>query len=483
MEKVETINTNKNESQIEKWATVDVSLIKLIDTCSNGRKTKEEILKDLEAINDKNIHEAFHYRKLNEGFIGRVTFYSDGMNVIGDMRPSYRGFLGKIFTALNVNPDLKYLIDRDDQDLEDVLKARISKLLLLADEANLSLEFPVLYDDLQAGRKIRNDIEKRRRELGKNTTISPIERKKTSEMLNQKQKYLHKRAITPAFFSKTEKYSFIHMQKKLYTIFVDKRKEYKELTKRDKEYGKYIAENFDIDKIALYVVYGYLNIIDAVKDRKTKLKYFNLVKSYLESTIYKKDVEIFVDGIDINYDLICNRAEAATKELNKIDIKVEWELLPVGSGFKTVFDADKTKKSVKMPKDELEILKKRERNLKVGKEQTEFFMNTNYIAKAIGLKKFKGYFAYIYPNGIVVLEKDFREAYPTTAEGAIYTMYARDFDLLSDIGKTDLMHHPLLIDHNYHKGDWKSKIKAYIDKEGIPKEQEEAKELIKRMQK
>lgn len=52
MEKVEIINTNKNESQIEKWVTVDVSLIKLIDTCSNGRKTKEEAK---ECKNKKNI--------------------------------------------------------------------------------------------------------------------------------------------------------------------------------------------------------------------------------------------------------------------------------------------------------------------------------------------------------------------------------------------------------------------------------------------
>ena len=482
MEKVELENTNTEKKKT--WATVDIDLNKLIDACSNGRKTKEEIIKDLEAINDKNVHKVFHYRKLNEGFVGKVTFYNDGTKVIGDIRPSYRWFLGKIFAALNVNPNLKYLIDRDDQDFEDVLKARISKLLLLADEANLSLEFPVLYDDLQNGRKIRNDIERRRKELDRNTTISPEERMKASEKLDQEGKYLHRRAITPAFFSKTEKYSFIHMQKKLFTIFVEKRKEYKKLTKQDEEYGKYIAENFDIDKIALYVVYGYLNVIDYLKDRETQLKYYKLVELYLNNPAFKKDVEIFVDGIDINYDLICNRAEAAAKKLNRVDIKVEWELLPVGSGFRTILDADKNKKSIKTPEDELEIIKRRERNLEVGRKQTEFFMNTNYIAKAMGLKTFAGYFAYIYPNGIVVLEKDFREAYPSTAEGAIYVMDAKNFELLSGMGKTDLIYHPLLLKHIPHKENyWPKAVKKFIDKEGTKEEQEEAKQLIKRMQK
>ena len=119
----------------------------------------------------------------------------------------------------------------------------------------------------------------------------------------------------------------------------------------------------------------------------------------------------------------------------------------------------------------------------IGREQTKFYMNTNYSAKAIGLKKFAGYFAYIYPNGVVVLDKDFREKYPTTAEGAIYVMRARDFELLSGIGKTDLIKHPFLLGHRYHRGDWKTKINAYITPEGKPEEQEEAIQLIKKMQK
>lgn len=467
-----------------KWATVNIDINKLIDTCSNGRKTKEELLKDFNAINDKNIHEVFKYRKFNDGFIDKLTCYNDGDKIIGTMCPSYKEFLEKIFTTLNVNPQLRHLISKDDQDLEDVLKARIDVLLNLQDEAMLSREFPVLYRTLQDGRNARHDIDRRKSELKKNTTISQDEREKQKEKLIKEEKHLHRCALSPAFVSKDKNHSFIHLQAKLYTRFVEKRKEYKKLIEQN-DYNKYICKNFDIDKIALYVVYGYLNAIDAYTDRDKQLKYYHLVELYLNNPAVKKDVEIFVDGIDINYDLISNRAKAAQKKLNRVDIKLEWELLPVGSGYKTVGGSDTTKRNVQMTEDQLEVInKKRERNIKVGKEQTEFFMNTNYSAKAIGLKTFAGYFAYIYPNGIVVLEKDFKEKYPSTAEGAIYVMEAKNFELLSGIGKTDLIYHPLLLDHIPHRDNyWDKAVKEFIDKEGTPEEQEESKELIKKMQK
>lgn len=461
---------------MEKWATINIDLNKLIDICSNGRKTKEELLETFNIMNDKNIHQVFKYRKFNDGFIDKITCYNDGDKIIGTMCPSYKEFLEKIFTILNVNPKLKYLIGKDDQDLEDVLKARIDVLLNLQDEAMLSREFPVLYRTLQDGRNARHDIDRRKSELKKNTTISQEEREKQKEKLNKEEKHLHRCALSPAFVSKDKNHSFIHLQAELYTRFVERRKEYKKLIEQN-DYNKYICKNFDIDKIALYVVYGYLNAIDAYTDRDKQLKYYHLVELYLNNPAVKKDVEIFVDGIDINYDLISNRAKAAQKKLNRVDIKVEWELLPTGSGYDSVTSGDTTKRRVPMSEEKVKEL------IAIGKEQTEFFMNTNYSAKAIGLKKFAGYFAYIYPNGVVVLDKDFREKYPTTAEGAIYVMRARDFELLSGIGKTDLIKHPFLLGHKYHRGDWKTKINAYINPEGTKEEQEEAKQLIKKMQK
>lgn len=462
------------------WATVNIDINKLIEICSNGRKTKEELLETFNIMNDKNIHEVFKYRKFNDNFTDKVTCYTDGTKVIGTVRPSYKEFLEKIFTILNVNPQLRHLISSDDQNLEDVLKARIEVLRTVQNEADLYNEFPILYKDLQDARKYINDLKRRKRELEKDVTKTPEEIVKEKERLSAEEKQFYRCALSPAFSARNPRESFINKQVNLYTRFVEGRKQYKELVEKT-DYNKYIQKNFDTDKVALYVVNGYLKAINAITDRDKQLQYYQLVEKFLNHKEFDKTKEIIVDGELINYSVIEKNAKAAYNKINRVSIEVEWELLPTGSGYKTALGT--TRRTISMSEDDLERLKtKRERNIQVGKQQTEYFNNTHYIAKAIGLKKFKGYFAYIYPNGVVVLEKDFKEKYPSTAEGAIYTMHAKDFELLSGIGKTDLIYNPLLIDHNYHNGDWQSKIDAYINQEGQEEDIEYAKTLIKRLE-
>ena len=118
---------------MEKWPTVNIDINKLIDICSKGKKTKEDLLEEFAKMNDNNIHEVFKYRKFNDSFSNKLTCYNEGKNVIGKICPSYKEFIEKIFTILNVNPKLKYLIGKDDADLEDVLKARIEVLKHLPD--------------------------------------------------------------------------------------------------------------------------------------------------------------------------------------------------------------------------------------------------------------------------------------------------------------------------------------------------------------
>ena len=280
--------------------------------------------------------------------------------------------------------------------------------------------------------------------------------------------------MSGGFTAFNPKDGFIYKQVELYTRFVRDRKKYKELIET-KHYDAYLIKNFDETKMALYIVDGYLKAINAIDNRDKQVKYYNLVEKFLNNSKVKKDVEIVIDGRTINYEDISKRAKLAYNKINRVDIKLEWELLPVGSGF-VYKGGSSTTRRASMSEAE------KQRLIGIGKEQTEFFMNSKYSAKAIGLKKFAGYFAYIYPNGIVVLEKDFREKYPTTAEGAIYIMKAQDFELLSAIGKTDLMYHPLLLGHKYHSGDWKSKIEAFINKKGTLEDEQAAQNLIHKME-
>lgn len=460
---------------MESWATVNIDLNRFIDICSNGRKSKEELLEDFKLMNDKNVHEIFGYRKFNDGFTDKLTCYNDGKHVIGSICPSYKEFLEKLFDLLNVNQSLRYLIAKDDENLTEVLKARIEILRTVQDEADLQSNFPKIYRDLQNGRKYLNEIDKKRSELEKDPTKTPIEKAVEKEKLDKKEKYFYKCALSRGFDAFNPRDGFIYKQVNLYTRFVLDRKKYKELIET-KHYDAYLIKNFDETKMALYIVDGYLKAINAINNRDKQLKYYQLVEKFLNNSKVKKDVEIVVDGRTINYEDISKRAKTAYNKLNRVDIKLEWELLPVGSGFVYKGGSGTNSRRTSMSEETKQAL------IKIGKEQTEFFMNSKYSAKAIGLKKFAGYFAYIYPNGIVVLEKDFREKYPTTAEGAIYIMKAQDFELLSAIGKTDLMYHPLLLGHKYHSGDWKSKIEAFINQEGTLEDQQASQNLIQKME-
>ena len=338
----------------------------------------------------------------------------------------------------------------------------------------------MLFEDLKNGRILINGIRQRLRNIDKDTSLTPLEIMAEKDELKKAEKQYYKYALSPGMYAKEHKDEFIYKQVVLYTRFVEKRHQYKELIEKN-NYTKYIENNFDKNKTALLVVNGYLDAMETTKNRDKKLKYYNLVELYLNSEKVDRNAEIIVDGNTINYNTISAKAKLAYNKLNRATIEVEWELLPTGSGYKTGLGTKG--RSISMPQDELEKLKeKNEKRIKVGREQTEYFNNTNYVAKAIGLKKFKGYFAYMYPNGVVVLEKDFKEKYPSTADGAIYTMHAKDFELLSGIGKTDLIYNPLLIDHNYHNGDWKSKIDAYINQEGQQDDIEYTKTLIKRLE-
>ena len=253
---------------MEAWATINIDLNKLIDTCSNSDKTKEEILEDFRIMNDENVHKVFRYRKFNDGFTDKLTCYNEGDKIIGVISPSYKEFLDKLFDTLNVNPNLRYLIGRDDQDLEDVLNARMEVLKMIShegDEPMLMDKFPLLYRTLQDSRKVINDIRRRRRELEKDVTKTTMEYALEKEKLDDEETEYHKRALSPNFSS------FLKLQIELYTRFIEGRKQYKELTKNT-NYNEYIKANFDVNKVALYVVHGYLKAIETTDNREIALK-------------------------------------------------------------------------------------------------------------------------------------------------------------------------------------------------------------------
>ena len=141
-------------------------------------------------------------------------------------------------------------------------------------------------------------------------------------------------------------------------------------------------------------------------------------------------------------------------------------------------DSNNRKTTRRLSLSEEEVGKLREK----GKTKQDFYKNSNYLVKVLGILKNKGYVAYIYPNGEVLLEKEFDSDKPNSALGnAIYYMKARDFLSLSKLDKKELRKNKE-VGRVIHSKNWIEKIKIIVEKEGTTEEKEDAKTLIKRFQ-
>ena len=256
--------------------TVDLSVDRLIEECSLNLKTPEEIKKDLAKFNDKNVHEAFRYRKFNESFTDRVTCYNNGDSVIGLIKPSYSEFLVKISKDLGIDP---YSMPNDSS-LTILFNQKLKTLCEVESKEELNIIFPNIYQNYLDGKKYMEELNNMRRE-----TI------REDYEFSEKRNYYYSCAMRRSFLS------FIEYQSKAYNRFVNKRKTYKGVLIED-DLTEYFYKNFDFNKLAMYVTYKYLSICNSTKDIDIKKKYFELVKNYYKSN-YDKKVYIKADDDSI----------------------------------------------------------------------------------------------------------------------------------------------------------------------------------------
>ena len=156
---------------------------------------------------------------------------------------------------------------------------------------------------------------------------------------------------------------------------------------------------------------------------------------------------------------------------------VEWVLIPEGRDYKRV------KKNEKPSEDKTFIFNYEEiqRLRQLGEKKKTFYAGTPYIAKAVGLRKYRGYIAYIYANGKVILDREYNDDNPKSAvDNAAYIIDAKDFEELSRVEKPELIKNPKA-SRKYHTDTFETRIKAIINKPGTEEQQEEAKQLVHRL--
>ena len=404
------------------------------------------------------VHEVFGYQKFQDDFADNIKYVNDGKYFIGTFRPSYEEYIRSIIKALSLKLTKG---TKDDDKLTELLLDRVEILRTLQDRADLYNEFPILYKIFQEGKKFIAEIESEK--------DNPIYKDKNKE----DSKYYYSCGLrshgTRGGFD-----DFVPIQVEVYKRFVERRKQYKKLTE-NYSYNEFIQNNYDINKLAMYMAHKYLIICEqSVDNLKLLVKYSKLLEKYINDNSYDKTVSITVNHEVIDYNNILSRVNNLASRINRIDGEVPWTLVPEGRRTKYV-KAGLDPQTIIMTDEALNGLRE------AGKAKDDFYGKNKPLLKAYGRLKYKGYIAYIYPNGEVLLDTVYDANRPSSAkDNAIYNIPARYFEMVSGLDKQVLMKHPQT-KRLYHSGAWQERAQKIIDAEGTLEEQKQAEALVDRI--
>ena len=434
--------------------TVTLSVDTLIRECAKNPHLEEEHKTFFRLKNRENIHSTFRYQKFNEDFIDQVTCYRKENDLVGQIRPSYDEFEEKIARYLNAE-----IAGKGEEEKTKQLLERVTLLENIQTEKELKENFPLIAKDLNDGRSYIRSLEKLRKQekIGKDEYM-------------RGEHYFYSCAL------KRGLKNFLKTQSIAYKRFIHQRHQYKEKVETT-TYNAYIKKHFNLDKFYLYVMHEYLKKAETSKNRVEIKKYIELVERYFNSPYYK-ECEIEVEETKVRPIDLKIRIYNLREYLNSQKKMLDWIILPEGKDYKRVEGSKKEKvQKTKMTKDQVEKLRS------IGEKKKAFYEEAPYIAKAIGLKKYHGYIAYIFANGEVILDREYSKTSPSTATGnAIYNMRIENFCLLSRNTKKSLMTDPRVLRLS-HKAGWEEKIRKIIERPATQEEEEKTKALVKRLKK
>lgn len=441
--------------------TVSLSLKTILRECV--KKDSSSLEKKIRDHNHKILHDILLLTKIEEDFVDTCICDNDNWkHLVGYIRPSYEEYLRKLCYFLN------HSVEGEIEDSDELEKALLERVNCLNEIGNLAKkeeiesctknEFPVIYDDICIGQGALKGIEYKYGNV-KNTKR------------REEEGYYYRRALFKSFKTSVQR------QAKLYERMVRERHRY-----RDKistvSYNHEFRNNLDMDKFYMYVMYEYLNAAEKSRSIEETENYLNLVKRYLKSNV-KKDVSITTDNsVIVNINTIREKLQILEARLQeeKNPCMVGWDILPeggVGKGVRRVSPP----RTMAMSREKLEKLRQ------IGEEKKAFYKKNAPLQEVIGLKEYKGYIGYIYPNGKVILDRMYNPDAPSTATGnGIYIMDVELFEALSGLKKAVLRKDPK-VGIMYHNSTWQERLKKIIDEPETEESRNKALQLVMKIKK
>lgn len=457
-------------------ATLDVSTILRNASKPEEFKTNfQRRIRDYLEVQHKN----FNYYKFRNTFAKTVVVTGDKDNFISLIKFNYEEFVSNFKAFLNV-PSLS----NDDPDFILKMHSKIEELKRVKTRKELSEKFPLIYEDYEEGIKYYKEIETLR-DFG----TDPISYQKAH--LKEKNYYACGLRYGLSLFIKEQSQLYENMLASMENIFY--------YTNNKPIYGKSLL-GIDTDRFELYVAYEYYKQAESLKeDDPKRLLYLDLVGKYLLSY---KDADIsYIDNKtneEISYTDLYQKYLTITSKV------AAWEFLPAGEVVrKPAEESDDKKHQQDLKKEKLdepvlgeldltdpetikeltgaEVVGESENmNLyKANKDKVTFYQNSGYLGTAVGVKLNKGYTAFIYPNGYVVMDLIAPASHISEAIGnGIYVVKASEFTLLSRLSKNALRSMKDKRVFLYHNGSWQERLDKIIKSEGTPEEIEAANDLI-----
>lgn len=436
---------------------LSISLDYILNECCPEEK-REQVKKDIIEFNRQMLHDSFGYQKRNNGdyFSNYLTIYKTDDNTTWSIRGSYTEFLQRLTLILNCPKNPSEINNETLFDL--MLQNKIGELKNIKKPQELKDKFPHIYNDYsECNYKLLELKEKEKKEGS------------TPEIKALKHQYY-------AWGIKISFKGFIETQARMYTRFVERKRTYQEQVFAN-DYNEYIKENLDQKRLFLLVNNELLNSFESREySRKTMNNYYHPVELALATYKINEDVSIKdPSGETITYKSLQQRVKDIRKEIGLNTKLLEWVIVP-----DRVLDLDTVKAKQKARSQKMSPRRYKELQRR-GIARQQFYETNRPEMKLLGVLKYRGYAAYVYQNGKVMLDREYNENAISSASGnASFLVPAKDFIELSKKDKQELRNNPNVIVFN-HNATWEQRVLEYLEKEGSPEEQEESKQLIKKL--
>ena len=461
-------SSTKNEKELDKAFSEKLNILKGMLTENKILEKMFSLCQEYESLNDNLFSIIKNEDKINEIINSKNKLVEEYIKEVKNNSNNLSD------TSKNINEKkISFILQLNSSSSLQILKNKF-KLLY---ERQLLEEFPEIYKKFQDSKNYIKYLKDEKKildgELEDNKNNALIFKQIDLEIddLNNKRdtyrKYIRRCGIT-SNYSK-----YIDKQITLYESFISNRS----LLIKDTSFDNLVDLYLDKDKVYLYLMNEYLKRIASCDERNEIKNYINLVERYL-CLVKNKDTSILVDNEVINLENINEKLKIIKWKFAHDVIILDWSLAHDGHDSKSIKSVNrKIARRIALSSEEIERLKS------IGEERNDFYDNTNYSARANGLDKNLGYTAYIYPNGKVILDKEYDEKRTSTAIGnAIYVLTAINFEALSKLDKANLRKHPD-VQRIVHSANWQERVQRIIDIEPTEESLEDTKKLIKRLKK